>query len=382
MEKDEDCIKQSVVTKTVTYTKEFVWEIENFIVWWSCRPIAESSRSNTTTWMEEIQDEVPGNWEKSSSSPTIKFEIDSIVHQFRIHVLKFDSWDRFDDDHNLMMGISLFYVGPLEFIRIKPLFYLKCSEKSISNEPIETAEMRKGEHSYARVFSDYSITSNIRELLNPNFQIFCLIQVDCLEDTTFKTSLERNVQEKKHSDKLMLQQFEFTSTGTRIKEFSDFEIICMDKTNDGKEVETKLYCHKIVLYLGSEYYRRMFSGSFQERKGSVKVTDVSSKTMAKVLQYLYTGNISKGDVDVEVMYAADKYGIQHLLAFAELSLGEKLDLETVFETATVANSCGSVVFKDYVNNFLLKHWKQIKCDEQSQVFLNNPSIMKEILDKL
>ena len=326
MAEDKYYIKESAVTKTITYTKEFVWDIENFIVWWSCRPIAESMRNNKTTWMEEIQNEVPGNWEKSSSSPIIEFKIDTIVHQFTIDVLKFDSWDRFDNDHNLMMGISLFYIGPSEFIQINPLFYLERREKNFSNEPLETVKLRKGEHSYSRVFSDYSITSNIRDLLNPNFQVFCLIQVDIVEDNTFKTSLERNVQEKKNFDKLILQQSEFTSTGTLIKEFSDFEILCMDKTNDGEDVETKLYCHKIVLYLGSEYYRRMFSGNFQERQGKVKVTDVSSKTMAKALQYLYTGNIDKEEIDVEVMYAADKYEIRHLFAFSELVLGEKLNL--------------------------------------------------------
>lgn len=382
MEEDKVCIKESVVTKKVSYTKEFAWDIEKFMVWWSCRPIAESSRNNTTTWEEEVQNEVPKNWEKSSGSPIMKFEIEGTVHQFRIDILKFDSWDRFDNDHNLMMGISLCYVGPCESIRVKPLFYLKCSKTSFSNKPIETEELKRGEHSFAKVFSDYSITTNIRELLNPNFQVCCSVQLDIVEDMIAKTTLERNLQETKNRDKFMLQQFEFTSSGSLIKELSDFDIICMDTKNDGEDIETKLYCHKIVLYLGSEYYRRMFSGSYQENLGSVKVTDISSKTMAKVLQYLYTGNLNKEDIDVEVMYAADKYEIRHLHALAELALGEKLCSESVFEIATAANSCGSDAFKNYVSSFLFKHWKQIKCDEQSQMFLNNPSIIKEILDKL
>ena len=125
MDENQDEIKEGGQTTTVSYSKEFMWEIENFVDWWSSRPVAESSRCDSTTWEEEINVEQPKRWEQASGSPFFTFEINGVNHQFRIDVLKFDSWDRFDDDHNQMMGISLFYAGPWESIPVKPLFFIK-----------------------------------------------------------------------------------------------------------------------------------------------------------------------------------------------------------------------------------------------------------------
>ena len=54
----------------------------------------------------------PKSWEQASGSPFFTFDINGDSHQFRMDVLRFDSWDRFDDEHNQVMGISLFYAGP------------------------------------------------------------------------------------------------------------------------------------------------------------------------------------------------------------------------------------------------------------------------------
>ena len=381
MEEEKGFITEGVLRKTESYSKEFVWEIESFVEWWSSRQVAESNRNNATTWEEEMNVEEPKNWEKSSGSPLFLFNINGVNHQFKINILKFDSWDRLDDEHNLMMGISLFYNGPWESILVKPLFCVKDSGWNCSNKPIETTELKKGTNSYARVFSDHSIASIINEILNPHFQVFCSVQVDIVDGSMFRTSLEKNVIEKNNSKGLLQQRLDFTSNDGYVKQFSDFEIICIDQNENGENIETTLFCNKIVLSMGSEYYRRMFSGSFVESQGRVKVTDVSCKTMVKVLHYLYTGNANKAGIDVDVMYAADKYEMEHLHAISELVLGEKLDTDTVFDIALVASHCGSNIFKGCVNTFLFENWKEIKKDKRSEMFLNNPSYMREILNQ-
>ena len=127
MDQNQEDVKEGGQTTTVSYSKEFMWEIKNFVDWWSSRPVAESFRSDSTTWEEEINVEQPKSWEQASGSPFFTFEINGVNHQFRIDVLKFDSWDRFDDDHNQMMGISLFYAGPWESIPVKPIFFINPS---------------------------------------------------------------------------------------------------------------------------------------------------------------------------------------------------------------------------------------------------------------
>ena len=127
----------------------------------------------------------------------------------------------------------------------------------------------------------------------------------------------------------------------------------------------------------------MFSGKFIENElGVTKVTDVSSKTMEKVLQYLYTGQFKKEDMDIDVLYAADKYGIGYLHSVCELELATNLTTETVSDNALAANLCGSETFKSYVFGYVRKHWKQLKDSGKADFLNKNPSILTEILDRI
>ena len=137
MNVNRDVVSKGGVKTTISYSKQFIWEIENFVEWWSSRPVAESFRSNTTTWEEEVGVEQPKSWEQASGSPFFTFDINGDNHQFRIDVLRFDSWDRFDDEHNQMMGISLFYAGPWETIPVKSLFSIKIMEFILTMLPIK-----------------------------------------------------------------------------------------------------------------------------------------------------------------------------------------------------------------------------------------------------
>ena len=121
MYEDEDA---SVRTKSVSYKKLLSWEIENFEDWWSSRIVAKSEREGNafSTMGEEIQTEIPKNWRKSCHSPPINFLVEGKWHELEVAVLKYDSYDRYDNDHNLMMGISIYYRGPSESIIIKPVF--------------------------------------------------------------------------------------------------------------------------------------------------------------------------------------------------------------------------------------------------------------------
>ena len=86
MEEEKGFITEGVLRKTESYSKEFVWEIESFVEWWSSRQVAESNRNNATTWEEEMNVEEPKNWEKSSGSPLFLFNINGVNHQFKINI--------------------------------------------------------------------------------------------------------------------------------------------------------------------------------------------------------------------------------------------------------------------------------------------------------
>ena len=164
--------------------------------------------------------------------------------EFRIDILKYDSWDRHDDDHNLMMGISLFYNGPWESIPVKTMFWLGNTGRYGSNKPIETTELKNGEHSHARVFSDYSIGNNINQLLDPHFQASCSIQVDILQGIP-RTNFGIFNSERKTFGRCIDVNFDFISNEGFLKQTSDFEMICVDQRNNGESSEVTLHCHKL-----------------------------------------------------------------------------------------------------------------------------------------
>jgi hypothetical protein len=179
MAKLNDYVQETVTTRSMTYKKEFTWEIENFEDWWSSREITKSERLEfgNSTWEEELQSEIPKDWSKSSTSPAMKFEVEGIQHEFKFAILKYDSFDRFDEEHALMMGISLYYIGPLESIIFKPLFYLRNSGTEFGN-PLKAKKFKKGEYSDCRVFSNHSLMSNISNVLEEGrFLVMCLAQI-------------------------------------------------------------------------------------------------------------------------------------------------------------------------------------------------------------
>ena len=67
----------------------------------------------------------------------------------------------------------------------------------------------------------------------------------------------------------------------------------------------------------------MFLSPMEEaRTGTVEITDMDSKTLWKLLEFIYTGEVDgMEDVAEELLYAADKYEIMGLVSincFTEL----------------------------------------------------------------
>ena len=67
----------------------------------------------------------------------------------------------------------------------------------------------------------------------------------------------------------------------------------------------------------------MFLSPMEEaRTGTVEITDMDSKTLRKLLEFIYTGEVDDmEDLAEELLYAADKYEIMGLVSikcFTEL----------------------------------------------------------------
>ena len=92
------------------------------------------------------------------------------------------------------------------------------------------------------------------------------------------------------------------------EEFSDVKIICGGKT---------FHCHKNVLSCQSSVFKSMLNDSdmVEAKSGEIKITDIFSVTMEKLLFFIYHDDLDENKISGELMLAADKYNISALYKF-------------------------------------------------------------------
>ena len=375
----EQCGTDRVKTNVSCYEKEFSWEIVQFVDWWTSRDLAKLEGNIHPRNIAKLNDARIALMRKNSTlSPVIHFNIEGTKHDFRIAILKFEKWDRLDERHDTMMGISLYYDGPNESISVKPSFYTSNDDQNSGLQP-ETEQVQKGAYSTPSVFSGYCVEINRNLLSDQNFVVKCIAQVysptDAMEISYDNPS--RNIP----AHKFHIKDFKFSDGNRNFEQLSDFEIICIDKSDNGEESERRFRCHKLVLSSNSQYYERMFSSDYCENKGNVKVTDISSDTMEKLLRYLYTYCVPKTDIDEQLYYAADKYEISELKDICEKELAKGISLENIVSLAVAASLCGSNEFKSNIFGFLSGQWNNIQSSDQSQLAIHYPDILTHLLEK-
>ena len=385
-----NCGSSRVITKSACYEKELTWEIEHFSDWWTSRELCPSGRNEDTTEDEEMMDEEPTDWSKATISPLFRFDVEGIQHEFKIAILKFDNWDRYDDEHNEMVGVSLFYNGPSESVVVKPLFYTEQDWKT-GGRRLFAETLKKGTFSQARVYSSHSLTDDPERYNIKNFNMICLTKVYIFDDNSTIQSLEDNVSNLRVPNRSVIKSSlsarheakESTSAQPEMinPKFTDFKIICIQKSND-EEIEKVFQCHKLVLSTRSKFFHDLFSCPPNEMKDEFKDEDISKQTMETLLKFLYTGRAKICEIDIALLEAANKYKIESLKALCELELAKTLNEEKASNLALVASSCGSKEFKRHVLGFVGKRWKKLKALDRTDLIKKNPELLSEILSNM
>ena len=121
--------------------------------------------------------EIPKHWIESFHSPTMNWFIDGMHHEFEIAVLKYDSYDKHDDDHNLMMAISMYYKGPSDSIIINLSFCIKGTGVDYENSLI-TKKLERHCYSDCRIINNHSLMTNKNLILDKGRLTFqCFIEI-------------------------------------------------------------------------------------------------------------------------------------------------------------------------------------------------------------
>ncbi|GBB94047.1 hypothetical protein RclHR1_02280020 [Rhizophagus clarus] len=163
-----------------------------------------------------------------------------------------------------------------------------------------------------------------------------------------------------------------------------------------------IYARKSILLRRSEYFRRLFQGSWSETNKTlqknknnshyvINIPDISYVTFREMLRYLYTDEISFNNFNctpLEIFKIADKYLISNLREFARIEINKTLTL----------NNAMYVLFneawkwpdlKDDVINFIILNFDQVRetveYKELVSEYKSHPAgieIMYEIVGKL
>lgn len=99
--------------------------------------------------------------------------------------------------------------------------------------------------------------------------------------------------------------------------------------------ETRIKGHKCILASRSSFFKNMFTVGMRESEESIiSVQDINLPTFMKLLEFIYSdqlNDLESAEQAIDVLVAANKYGLDRLKRLCEKFLVQLIDLENVVE---------------------------------------------------
>jgi hypothetical protein len=156
--------------------------------------------------------------------------------------------------------------------------------------------------------------------------------------------------------------------------YSDYTLI----TSDGEEIPV----HKNILASRSDVLAAMMETQLKEgEEKKAVIDDIDSKALKEFLRFLYCGRVSETEIEsvaVDLIYAAEKYGLKDLKPICVQSMIKTISLDNAIETYILADLHQEKPLKKFTLDFILHHYTELK-DHESWEKLST-TLYKEILD--
>lgn len=128
------------------------------------------------------------------------------------------------------------------------------------------------------------------------------------------------------------------------------------------EVEHEVFhAHKVILSAASPYFKAMFTGGLKESEMSrVKLQGVCPTAMARIIYFMYTGDIRVTEVTVcQLLPAATMFQVSHIIDACCAFLERQLDATNAIGIANFAEQHGCPQLKQRANQFIERHFVQV-----------------------
>ncbi|KAJ6644143.1 Speckle-type POZ protein [Pseudolycoriella hygida] len=159
-------------------------------------------------------------------------------------------------------------------------------------------------------------------------------------------------------------------------DFTDVTVTCKGQ---------RFNAHKAILAARSPVFAAMFRSEMKEvESGLIDITDMEADILMEMLQYIYTDEMNALDeIAIDLLVAADKYGIERLRIMCEQSLASNISVENAADTLIIADTHSAVQLKKQAVQFIKTYKsKVIKTTGWKQLTVNHVNLIVEMFEEM
>ena len=132
--------------------------------------------------------------------------------------------------------------------------------------------------------------------------------------------------------------------------------------------------HLAILKARSAYFRAMFNSPMEESLNqTVEIDDVEPNVFRGLLRFLYAGQPPEnlGEIAVDLLTVADKYGVDSLKELCEARLCDDLDDDNVIDYIFVAVRLNCHLLKDKARVYIMENHRALRRNQENWRRLRN-----------
>ena len=157
-------------------------------------------------------------------------------------------------------------------------------------------------------------------------------------------------------------------------ELSDTTLV----SKDGLQIK----CHRLILSVRSKVLKAMVDPAINEGN-VIHVKDFDSKTIRKMLRFIYSDKHPDEDIDMELLALSNYYQLEALQIVCERKLCNELNPSNVIDAWIGADLFERSKFREICATFVYGNWSDLqKTDSYSRSMRDNPGAMARLMAEM